>query len=104
VEFLTEKQGLSRVLKMPNSLPKVKLWFPALPISDGLPTIACSMVSLPKWDRLFLMAVVAREYSLPLIVNVPNATQIIKTGDFLAINGNTGEMRILDEAEAERYR
>ena len=49
-------------------------------------------------------AVVAREYSLPLIVNVPNATRIIKTGDYLSINGNTGEMRIMDEAEATRYR
>jgi phosphoenolpyruvate-protein kinase (PTS system EI component) len=41
----------------------------------------------------------SREYSLPLISNLPFATQNIKTGDHLFMDGNTGEVRILDEVE-----
>lgn len=46
-------------------------------------------------------AVVAREYALPLVVNLPNITSIIHTGDYVSVNGTTGEVQILDEAEAK---
>ena len=44
-------------------------------------------------------AVVAREYSLPTVVNVKNATKYIKDGDYLYVDGAKGEVLILDEKE-----
>lgn len=46
-------------------------------------------------------AVVAREYALPLVVNLPNITSMIQTGDYVSVNGTTGQVQILDEAEAK---
>ncbi|MGI5849571.1 MAG: PEP/pyruvate-binding domain-containing protein [Christensenellales bacterium] len=40
-------------------------------------------------------AVVAREYALPLVSNVPFATQVIKTGDVISLDGYTGEVAII---------
>jgi len=40
-------------------------------------------------------SIVAREYGLPAVVNVLNATKIIKDGDKLEVDGNTGIIRIL---------
>ena len=39
--------------------------------------------------------VVAREYSLPLVVNISGATQLIKTGDMVYVDGNAGKVTIL---------
>ena len=47
-------------------------------------------------------AVVAREYSLPLIANIPFATKLIKTGDYLSLDGSTGEIRILDDKDYQK--
>ena len=38
--------------------------------------------------------VVAREYALPSVVNVPNVLQEVKTGDFVTIDGNRGTLYI----------
>ena len=40
-------------------------------------------------------AVVAREYALPLVSNVHNATRRIRTGDELMVDANTGEVKII---------
>ena len=40
-------------------------------------------------------AVVAREYALPLVSNVPYATEVIKTGDLISVDGNNGRVLIL---------
>jgi pyruvate,water dikinase len=40
-------------------------------------------------------AVVAREYALPLVSNVPYATEVIKTGDMLSIDGTAGKVAII---------
>jgi pyruvate,water dikinase len=40
-------------------------------------------------------AVVAREYGLPTVVNLPGATKRFKTGDTVRLDGNTGELRRL---------
>jgi len=39
--------------------------------------------------------VVAREYALPLAVNVAGATQLIKTGDRVAVDGTSGTVTII---------
>jgi len=40
-------------------------------------------------------SIVAREYGLPAVVNVGNATKIIKTGQKIQVDGNRGLVRIL---------
>jgi len=39
--------------------------------------------------------VVAREYSLPLVANISGATQLIKTGDTVYVDGDAGKVTIL---------
>ncbi|OEF98857.1 phosphoenolpyruvate synthase [Vulcanibacillus modesticaldus] len=66
----------------------------------------------PGWTPLFLSAaglvmevgglmthgaVVAREYGIPAVVGVENATKIIKDGQYIRVNGNKGYVEILDE-------
>ncbi len=41
-------------------------------------------------------AVVAREYALPLVANVNNATRLIRTGDTIRLDGTGGTVTILD--------
>ena len=64
----------------------------------------------PAWTPLFLHAaglvmerggilshgaVVAREYGVPAVANIPNATRYISDGQMLHIDGNTGTVSIL---------
>jgi rifampicin phosphotransferase len=42
-------------------------------------------------------AVVAREYGLPAVVSVENATRLIKDGQMLRVNGTKGYVEILEE-------
>ncbi len=64
----------------------------------------------PGWTPLFLRAsavvmetggylshgaVVAREYGIPSVVNVPNAMTLIATGDLLFVDGDCGQVRRL---------
>ena len=42
--------------------------------------------------------VVAREYCLPLVANVPAATQIIKTGDTVFVDGTAGRVTIIESS------
>jgi pyruvate,water dikinase len=41
-------------------------------------------------------SIIAREYGIPAVVNVGHATQIIRTGQKIAVDGNRGEVRILE--------
>ena len=43
-------------------------------------------------------AVIGREYGIPAILNLNNATKLIKDGDRIRINGKTGQVEILEEA------
>jgi pyruvate,water dikinase len=40
-------------------------------------------------------AVIAREYGLPAVVGVVNATKLIKDGAFIRVNGTEGYVEIL---------
>jgi pyruvate,water dikinase len=42
-------------------------------------------------------AVVAREYGIPAVVGVDRATQRLRTGSLIRLDGSTGEIRLLDE-------
>jgi len=66
-------------------------WSPYYSIIGGLVTEIGSALSHG--------VVVAREYALPTVVNVTNAMQIIKTGDHVTIDGNTGSVIINQRTE-----
>jgi len=69
----------------------------------------------PSWTPLFLTAsglimevgglmthgaVVAREYGIPAVVGVDRATERLRTGQRIALNGSSGEIRLLGREEA----
>ena len=41
-------------------------------------------------------AIVAREFGIPAVVNVQKATQQIRTGDLLRIDGSRGQVTIVE--------
>ena len=68
----------------------------------------------PGWTPLFIHAkglvlevggllthgaIVAREYGIPAVVGVDQATRKIKTGDRIRVNGNTGIVVILNRKD-----
>jgi pyruvate,water dikinase len=67
----------------------------------------------PGWSPQFLSAaalvvdmggllshgsIIAREYGIPAVVNVGPATRVIRTGQLLRVDGDCGEVRILEPA------
>ena len=60
-------------------------WTPFFSRAAGLATEVGSVLSHG--------AVVAREYGLPAIAQLPGVTRRFKTGDMLRLDGNTGELR-----------
>lgn len=72
---------------------------------------ACADVG---WSPLFLVAgavvtdlggplshaaIVLREYGVPAVVNVKIGTRVIRTGDRVLVDGDSGEVRVLAAAE-----
>ncbi len=70
----------------------------------------------PSWTPLFLRisglimecggpishgSVVAREYGVPAVSGIPGATQTLRTGQRVRLNGETGEVQLLDEVDEE---
>ncbi|KAL3832030.1 hypothetical protein ACJMK2_023710, partial [Sinanodonta woodiana] len=69
-------------------------WSPYFPLISGLVTEMGGLVSHG--------AVVAREYGLPCIVSVPQATHLIQTGDLVHIDGSLGLIHKLEDQTAEK--
>ena len=64
-------------------------WTPLFALASGL------VVNLGS--ALSHGSTVAREYGLPAVVNVTNATKVIRTGDLITVNGSAGTVAIIDE-------
>jgi rifampicin phosphotransferase len=64
-------------------------WSPYFPMITGLVTEIGGLLSHG--------AVVAREYGLPCVVNVPNATRLFKSGDTVILNGTLGTVEKIEE-------
>jgi phosphohistidine swiveling domain-containing protein len=62
-------------------------WTPIMGLVAGLITEVGGLLSHG--------AVIAREYGLPAVLNVPGATEIIKTGQVVEIDGSQGTARIV---------
>jgi pyruvate,water dikinase len=93
-------EGIARVLKNVNDIGQIR---------EG--EILVCPVTAPSWGPVFgkikaavsdiggtmsHAAIVAREYGLPAVVGTGQATQRIKTGQRLRVDGNRGIVRILD--------
>ncbi len=65
-------------------------WTPLFSLAAGLVTEAGGLMTHG--------AVVAREYGIPAVVGVDGATQKIKDGQFIRIDGRTGSISLLKEA------
>ena len=63
-------------------------WVFLMTISKGL--------IVEKGSVLSHTAIIGRELGIPTIVGVKNATKLIKDGDLIEINGDTGSIEILD--------
>lgn len=61
-------------------------WTPIFPLAAAVVTEIGGMLSHG--------AVVAREYGIPAVVNVPGVTSKVRTGDILSVNGATGEITV----------
>jgi len=65
-------------------------WTPLFALASGLVVDMGSALSHGS--------TVAREYGLPAVVNVRRGTTTIRTGDLVAINGNTGTVTVIETA------
>lgn len=48
-------------------------------------------------------SVVAREYGIPTVVGVENATKILKDGQYVRVDGTKGYVQILDEKNESHH-
>ncbi len=95
-----QTEGRARVVKNVSELPSVEAGEILVTTSTGptfnvvLPLI--SGLITERGGALSHPAIVAREYGLPGIVGCPGATQAIRTGSRVRMDGATGEVWILD--------
>ena len=93
-------EGVARVLRDVNEIGQIK---------EG--EILVCPVTAPSWGPVFgkiraavsdiggtmsHAAIVAREYRMPAVVGTGQATQRIKTGQLLRVDGDRGVVRILE--------
>ncbi|KAH8552727.1 pyruvate phosphate dikinase PEP/pyruvate-binding protein [Umbelopsis sp. PMI_123] len=98
-------EGFARVVLSPNNAE----------LKDG--EIMIAPFTDPGWTPLFNSAkalvisvggmlthgaVVAREYGIPAVVGVDNATEVIKTGQYIRVNGDEGYIMVLPAPEEQQ--
>ncbi|MGV8078428.1 MAG: PEP/pyruvate-binding domain-containing protein [Methanosarcina sp.] len=59
----------------------------------------CSAIVERRGGMLIHGAIIAREYGIPCITGVPDATQLIKNGDYLTVDGFLGIVTVLKRQE-----
>lgn len=59
----------------------------------------CSAIVERRGGMLIHGAIIAREYGIPCITGVPDATELIKNGDYLAVDGYLGIVTVLKRRE-----
>lgn len=60
---------------------------------------SCKAVLISKGSSLSHSVILLREFGIPAIINIPHLIKRIKTGMTLAIDGDSGEIRIIDHEE-----
>ena len=71
------------VVICPTTSPVWSIVFPSL---GALVTDAGGILSHP--------AIIAREHGIPAVVGAGNATRVLRDGQFVTVNGDTGEVEI----------
>ena len=75
------------ILVMPSTGPD---WLPLLHLAAGLIVETGGLLSHGS--------VIAREYGLPAVANIPHATQRFHSGDKVLVDGSTGVVQLLEAA------
>jgi rifampicin phosphotransferase len=75
------------ILVMPSTDPA---WLPLLRLASGLIVEMGGLLSHGS--------VIAREYGLPAVANIPDATRRFNTGDTVLVDGSTGVVQLLEAA------
>ncbi len=83
-----EKIADDIILVTPSTDPA---WLPLLHLASGLIVEMGGLLSHGS--------VIAREYGLPAVANIVNATQIFHTGDSVLVDGSTGVVQLLEPAQ-----
>lgn len=93
-------RGHAAVYTRAHSLPEVL--YPdtilVLPSLDPGATVVMETVAglvVERGGLLSHAAIVAREYGIPLVVNIPGVTESIRPGAFLELDGEKGTVRVL---------
>lgn len=76
------------ILVTPSTDPA---WLPLLHLASGLVVEMGGLLSHGS--------VIAREYGLPAVANIANATQQFRTGDSVLVDGSTGVVQILESLQ-----
>jgi pyruvate,water dikinase len=80
-----EKLAGEMILVMPSTDPA---WLALLPAAAGLIVETGGLLSHGS--------VIAREYGLPAVANIPQATDRFHTGDKVLVDGSTGVIQVLE--------
>jgi pyruvate,water dikinase len=59
----------------------------------------CSAIVERRGGMLIHGAIIAREYGIPCVTGVPDATELIKNGDCLSVDGYLGIVTVLKRLE-----
>ena len=90
----------------------VQVAFSPSEVKDGV--ILVTIMTTPQWTPVFEKiraivtdeggilshaAIVAREYGIPAVVGTGNATDVLRTGDCVEVDGDEGIVRRVDSCE-----
>ncbi len=96
-------EGYARVILKEGDLFKVKagevLVCDAVDPNMTFVVPLCSAIIERRRGMLIHGAIIAREYGIPCITGVPDATQLIKNGDYLTVDGFLGIVTVLKRRE-----
>ena len=96
-------EGYARVILKEDDLFKVKagevLVCDAVDPNMTFVVPLCSAIIERRGGMLIHGAIIAREYGIPCITGVPDATQLIKNGDYLTVDGFLGIVTVLKRRE-----
>ncbi|HMC83260.1 MAG TPA: PEP/pyruvate-binding domain-containing protein [Candidatus Polarisedimenticolia bacterium] len=99
-------EGIVRVLEGPQDMDLVHpgdilvaptldpSWIPLFALASGL--------VVEMGGTLSHGSIIAREYGLPTVVNIPGITRALKTGDRILLDGSAGVIRRLGEQESPK--
>lgn len=99
-------EGTVRVLEGPHDMDRVRpgdilvaptldpSWIPLFALASGL--------VVEMGGTLSHGSIIAREYGLPTVVNIPGITRALKTGDRILLDGSAGLIRRLGEQESPK--